>query len=115
MAALRFLLLVAIWFSSLAKLIAEKPFDFASTPGKLPKHVIPQEYAIRITPDLKKLTFLGSETVKLDVREAVRELVLNALVLQITSAALDDKPLPNSALKVDPKEETLKISLPEEI
>jgi len=115
MAALRFLLLVAIWFSSLAKLIAEKPFDFASTPGKLPKHVIPQEYAIRITPDLKKLTFLGSETVKLDVREAVRELVLNALVLQITSAALDDKPLPNSALKVDPKEETLKINLPEEL
>ena len=40
----------------------EKPYDFASTPGKLPKQVVPLEYSIRIVPDLNKLTFSGSET-----------------------------------------------------
>jgi hypothetical protein len=38
---------------------AEKPFDFASTPGKLPKQVRPTDYAIWFKPDLKKLTFTG--------------------------------------------------------
>jgi hypothetical protein len=27
---------------------AEQPFDFARTPGKLPKTVVPREYALRI-------------------------------------------------------------------
>ena len=63
---------------------AEKPFDFATTPGKLPKQVVPEEYAIRIAPDLGKFTFAGSETVKLKVRQPVRRLVLNALEIKIT-------------------------------
>ncbi len=83
-------------FAILSSVNAEKPFDFATTPGKLPKEVVPEEYAIRIAPDLKKLTFTGSETVKLNVRKPVRELVLNALELQITSASVDEKPLPRS-------------------
>jgi aminopeptidase N len=112
MRALRFLLLSTICFIFLPKLIAEKPFDFASTPGKLPKQVVPQEYAIRIVPDLAKLTFAGSETVKLDVRQPVRELILNALELQIISASIDNKPLSISAIKLDPKQETLTIALP---
>ena len=34
---------------------AEQPFNFESTPGKLPKTIVPEEYAVRITPDIKKL------------------------------------------------------------
>jgi aminopeptidase N len=105
----------AIWFSLLASLSAEKPFDFASTPGKLPKQVAPQEYAIRIAPDIARLRFAGSETVKLNVRAPVRQLVLNAVELEINSAAIDDKALPKSALKLDPKLETLTLSLPAEL
>src|SRR5580692_3581993 len=30
---------------------AENPFAFESTPGKLPKNVVPRHYAIHITPD----------------------------------------------------------------
>ncbi len=107
------LLLSAISFTLLPNLNAEKPFDFASTPGKLPKHVVPQKYSIRIKPDLQKLTFTGSEAVKIDVREPVTELLLNALELQITTASMDEKSLDQSAIKLDPKEETLKIILPE--
>ncbi|MGI8482042.1 MAG: M1 family metallopeptidase, partial [Chthoniobacterales bacterium] len=88
----------------------EKPFDFATTPGKLPKQVVPEEYAVKISPDLAKLTFAGSETVKLDVREPVRELVLNANELQIKRASLDGEPLEQSALKLDTDLQTLTIA-----
>src|SRR5450755_1438909 len=94
---------------------AEKPFDFASTPGKLPKQVVPEEYDIRIAPDLGKFTFAGSETVKLKVRQPVRLLVLNALEIKITNAALDGKAIPESALKLDPMQETLTITLASEL
>jgi aminopeptidase N len=90
-------------------LTAEKPFDFASTPGKLPKQVVPEEYAIRITPDIAKRTFSGSETIKLNARESVKQLVLNALEIKISKASIDGKTVPASAIKLDDKQETLTI------
>ena len=98
-----------------ASLSGEKPFDFEKTPGKLPKQVVPTEYAIRIVPDIDKLTFTGTETVKLKARAPVHQLVLNALELEIVSATLDGKALPKSALKIDKKNELLTIALPSEL
>src|SRR6266436_2610727 len=93
----------------------EKPFNFESTPGKLPKQVVPTEYSIRIIPDLEKLTFTGTETVKLNVHAPVRELVLNALELEITRASVDDKSLSQSAVKIDKSTELLTLTLPSEL
>ena len=73
---------------------AERPFDFENTPGKLPKQVVPTEYVIRIIPDIDKLTFTGTETVKLRASAPVHQLVLNALELEIASATVDGKTLP---------------------
>jgi aminopeptidase N len=112
---MRPLLILTILFSFLANLTAEKPFDFATTPGKLPKQVVPTEYSIRIVPNIDKLTFAGSETVKLNVRSPVRQLVLNVLEMEIASATLDDKALPKSAIKIDKKQELLTIALPSEL
>jgi aminopeptidase N len=112
---MRPLLILTILFSFLANLTAEKSFDFATTPGKLPKQVVPTEYSIRIVPNIDKLTFAGSETVKLNVRSPVRQLVLNVLEMEIASAILDDKALPKSAIKIDKKQELLTIALPSEI
>ena len=103
------LLLLSVAFCATA--VAEKPFDFATTPGKLPKEVVPQEYAVRITPDVKKLTFTGSETIKLDVRKPVRELVFNSADIEIASASFDNKPLPKSAIKLEPKNEIVRVQL----
>jgi aminopeptidase N len=111
----RLLSTAAILFICVNPLNAEKPFDFATTPGKLPKQVVPEEYAVRIAPDLEKFTFAGSETVKLNVRQPVRRLVLNALEINITSASLDGKAIPESAVKLDPKQETLTITLASEL
>jgi aminopeptidase N len=96
----------------LAQMRAEEPFDFQSTPGKLPKHVVPQEYAIRIAPEISQRTFTGSVKINIEVRKPVRELVLNAVELQVTRASIDRKSLPKTALKLDPKQETLTIKLP---
>jgi aminopeptidase N len=112
---MRPLLILTIFFSFLANLTAEKPFDFATTPGKLPKQVVPTEYSIRIVPNIDKLTFAGSETVKLNVRSPVRQLVLNALEMEIASAILDGKALPKSAIKIDQKQELLTIALSSEL
>jgi aminopeptidase N len=109
------LLVLAISFTVFSTVSAENNFNFATTPGKLPKQVRPETYAIRIAPDLQKLTFTGSETVKLDVQKPATKLVLNALDLAITAASVDGKPLDTAAIKLDPKEETLTLALPAEI
>jgi aminopeptidase N len=96
-------------------LASEKPFSFKDTPGKLPKDVVPTDYAVRIVPDIDKLTFAGSETVKLNVRRRVRQLVLNALELKIEAASIDGKELPGSAIKADTKNELLTLALPSDL
>src|SRR5438067_7147759 len=93
----------------------EKPFNFNETPGKLPKEVVPTEYAIRIVPNLDNFTFAGSETVKLNVRGPVHQLVLNGLELKIEAASVDGKELPVSAIKADNENELLTLPLPSEL
>src|SRR6266487_6226761 len=94
---------------------AEKPFAFATTPGKLPKEGVPTGYSIRIVPDIDKLTFTGTETAKLTVHSPVHQLVLNALELKITGASVDGKALPESAIKIDEKTELLTLELPSQL
>src|SRR6516165_9889453 len=67
---------------------AEAPFNFDSTPGKLPKDVVPLSYDIQLKPNIEKLTFTGSETVLLDVRKPVKTITLNVNTVTIASAKL---------------------------
>jgi len=94
---------------------AEKPFSFKDTPGKLPKEVVPTDYSIRIVPNIDALKFSGTETVKLDVRNPVHRLVLNALEMEISEASLDGKVLPKSAIQIDSENELLILALPSEV
>jgi aminopeptidase N len=114
---MRILLLVLVAEVSImsSALASEKPFSFKDTPGKLPKDVVPMDYAVRIVPDIDKLTFVGTETVKLNVRRRVRQLVLNALELKIEAASIDGKELPGPAIKTDTKNELLTLALPSEL
>src|SRR5882724_2195663 len=94
---------------------AEKPFSFKDTPGKLPKEVVPTDYSIRIVPNIDAFTFTGAETVKLNVRSPVHQLVLNAVELEITEASLDGQVLPKSALKIDKEKELITLALTSEL
>src|SRR5262252_9610801 len=107
-------LLVLFLIRSLVAAV-EEPFNFNETPGKLPKEVVPTEYAIRIVPNLDNFTFSGSETVKLNVRSPVRQLVLNGLELKIEGTSVDGKELPLPAIKTDNENELLTLRLPSEL
>ena len=112
---MRLVVLSSILFLFVSNMPAEKRFDFVSTPGKLPKTVVPTDYSIRIEPNLDNLTFIGSETVKLDVRAPVRALVLNAAEIEVANASVDDKAVPADALKIDKENELLRINLADEL
>jgi len=99
----------------LRTMAAEKPYEFANTPGKLPKQVVPLEYSIRIVPDLAKLAFTGSEEIKIKATASLRELVLNSAELEISKASVDGIQLSPDAIKLDPNNELLTIALPNEL
>ena len=94
---------------------AEEPFAFEKTPGKLPKTVVPLSYKIRIEPSIEAAAFTGEETVTISVRKPVRQIVLNALGLEITDAQLHATwKIPLTA-KLDAAEQTLTFNLNEEL
>jgi aminopeptidase N len=72
---------------------AVAPFDFNTTPGRLPKSVVPLDYRIAIVPDATAKTLRGTETVTLDVRRATRRVVFNTLNLTIRDARVDGVPV----------------------
>ncbi|MEO5719000.1 MAG: M1 family metallopeptidase, partial [Chthoniobacterales bacterium] len=94
---------------------AESKFDFATTPGKLPKEVRPTEYSIRIVPNLEKLIFTGSETVKFRAEKPITKVVLNALGIEIASASVDGQALPKKSIVLNAEEQTLTLTLPNEM
>src|SRR5436190_24262764 len=49
---------------------AGEPFAFETTPGRLPKTVVPIHYTLDLRPNLDKLSVSGSVTIEIDVREA---------------------------------------------
>src|SRR5450755_1900695 len=69
---------------------AESTYSFDTTPGKLPKTVIPVHYAIELTPDLKSLGIAGVEVVDVEVREPTARLTLNAVNITLGAATIDD-------------------------
>ncbi|MGE5156560.1 MAG: M1 family metallopeptidase [Gemmatimonas sp.] len=90
---------------------AEAAYSFATTPGKLPKTVVPTHYDIELTPDLQKLTLSGTELVDIEVREPTARIVLNAVNMNLSEVSIDDKLRPD--VKLDAGAETATLSLRE--
>ena len=53
---------------------------------RLPRTAVPSRYDVTLTPDLGAATFAGEEVVTVEVVEAVSEIVLNAIELEIDEA-----------------------------
>jgi puromycin-sensitive aminopeptidase len=51
---------------------------------RLPKNVVPTNYAIELTPDLEKFTFAGQVAIDVNVLSAVSEVKINAKELEIS-------------------------------
>jgi len=57
-------------------------------PYRLPTNVVPSAYRLRLEPDLEAARFSGTAEIDVDVREATSDVVLNAVALEISSAAI---------------------------
>ncbi len=55
-------------------------------PHRLPRNVLPRRYELTLTPDLAAATFVGSVDIEVDVVTACREVLLNAIELEVDEA-----------------------------
>src|ERR1700731_1645564 len=59
-------------------------------PYRLPVTVTPSHYELAIAPDLRTCRFEGTTAITVEVHEPVREIVLNAVELELHSAVVTD-------------------------
>src|ERR1019366_866823 len=57
-------------------------------PYRLPTNVVPSAYRLRLEPDLEAARFSGTVEIDVDVREATSDVVLNAVALEVSNAAI---------------------------
>jgi puromycin-sensitive aminopeptidase len=58
-------------------------------PYRLPRHVVPIRYDLRLEPDLTTARFDGEEIITLTIHQPTAEIVLNAIELDIDSAQIE--------------------------
>jgi aminopeptidase N len=92
---------------------AEAPYNFGATPGKLPKDVVPVQYAAHLIPDIADNTFLGAETVEIDVLAVTSKIMLNVVNIDIDAASLAGMDIGELKLtpQIDKEQQTLTFNL----
>lgn len=95
----------------------EEPFSLDRAPGQLPKTVTPVEYLLRIVLEIEQGKVTGSAQIKVQVREPVRQIVLNSAGLTIQKATLQapDGVVRELTPQPDEQREVLTLSSPDEI
>ena len=77
---------------------AEPTFNLDTTPGKLPKDVLPLAYRIELDPDLNAIAdatgrenigFSGTVQIDIEVRRPVDAIILNAADITFARATID--------------------------
>ena len=63
---------------------------------RLPRHVLPARYDLRLEPDLTAATFTGDETITIALSRPVKTIILNAAELEITAATIENGPPPTA-------------------
>jgi puromycin-sensitive aminopeptidase len=59
-------------------------------PYRLPRHVIPTRYDLRLEPDLTNAAFTGEATIAMTVKQITQTILLNAVDLVLQSAEAED-------------------------
>jgi aminopeptidase N len=88
---------------------ADSHYSFETTPGKLPKTVVPTHYAIELEPNLEGLTLAGAEVVDVEVREPTTQVVLNAVAMTLSAASIDND-AQNAEITLDAAAETVTLT-----
>ena len=84
---------------------------------RLPKTVIPSRYDIRLAPDLVNFKFTGEVVAHVEVKQPVKQMLLNAIELEVHTAELSDAKGTKYGAKIsyDEKEERLLLDFDKEI
>jgi aminopeptidase N len=85
---------------------AEAPFSLATTPGQLPRGIIPAAYRLDLAPDLEQLKFTGREEIDVDVVQATDVITVNAVDLAISKVALAGKERAVATVTIDAPKQT---------
>lgn len=86
-------------------------------PYRLPRHVVPHRYDLRLEPDLKTATFSGQETITLTVEQNTKTIILNAVDLTIASAILEHATGPrlNATIELEEPLQRCRLTFPQSI
>jgi aminopeptidase N len=91
---------------------AESVYSFATTPGRLPKNVMPTHYTIDLKPDLTTRAVSGSEVVDIKVIASTDRLILNAVDIVLQSASLEGEAGQVATITSQPKAQTATLAFP---
>jgi puromycin-sensitive aminopeptidase len=80
-------------------------------PYRLPRHILPHRYDLRLEPDLDQATFAGRETVILTITQTTGFIVLNAVDLAISSAILEGPSLTRQNATIELHDSTQRCQL----
>src|SRR5471032_1102438 len=90
--------------------LAESPYSFDTTLGRLPKSIIPLDYTLSLTPDLDKLALRGHESVRLRFRVTSSRIVLDSLNEVLTDVRIDGQPVQSVASDNDQQLTTITLT-----
>jgi puromycin-sensitive aminopeptidase len=81
----------------------QDPSSSTLDPYRLPRHVVPMRYDLRLEPDLPGAIFSGQETITLTIHQPTAAIVLNAIELDIVSAQIegDSGPIMQATIALD--------------
>ncbi len=84
---------------------------------RLPRTVVPGHYDIWLAPDLTNFKFEGVEVVHIDVRQPVKEMLLNAIELEVQSAEIFNQQGTKygAAISLNEADERLELKFEQEI
>jgi puromycin-sensitive aminopeptidase len=86
-------------------------------PYRLPRHIIPHRYDLRLEPDLATATFEGRATISLMVTQATSVILMNAVDLAISSAILEgsSSTRQNAAIELNDSTQRCQLTFPQAI
>ncbi|MFY4729900.1 hypothetical protein, partial [Nitrospira sp. BLG_2] len=76
---------------------------------RLPRHVIPTRYDLRLEPDLDGATFIGRVTIAITVKQPTHTILLNAADLALQSAMAEDANRRQFKARIESEQKTQRV------
>ena len=90
--------------------LADAPYVFDKTPGRLPKDVIPTDYDLVLVPDIARKQISGHESIKLSFRAPSAKIQFDTHDLTVSEVRFDGHPI--SAVSTDNAQQLTTVTLP---